>query len=223
VEGGGVARHHVRPIDEEGDPPEAFRLTLGEESVLGDIKADQLGVLLGPDTAHRLQRERVGHARETEMFGIERVLFSGQNSAIHHDRLQLQPVAIEPKRGGLVRRLWIAPQDQPRANPRVVLEQRHVEIDARDEERGRGVILEVNGLRCWRQHPHVLPPGRAAGIRPDECGHGERNGRGRRGAHELASRQPGFDHVSVLEQRISGLQPSHTAPSAFSGLRSLSG
>ena len=157
------------------------------------------------------------------MLGIECVLFSGQNAAIHHDRLQLQPVAIEPKRSGLVRRLWIAPQDQPRANSRVVLEQRYVEIDARDEERGRSVILEVNGLRCWRQHLHLLPPGRAAGIGPDECGRGERNGRGRRRAHELAPRQPGFGHVSVLEQRISSCSRVTRPPSAFSGLRSLSG
>ena len=64
-DGGGVARHHVRPVGKEGDAAEALGLALGEEVAAGGVEAGQLGVLLRRDLASRSATGTVRHRRRS--------------------------------------------------------------------------------------------------------------------------------------------------------------
>ena len=62
-----VARHHVGPVDEPGDAPEALRLALRDEAVLRRVEAFELRVLLRDDARDGLERERIGDVAQREL------------------------------------------------------------------------------------------------------------------------------------------------------------
>ena len=151
--GGRVARHHVGPVDEPGDAPEALGLALGDEAVLGGVQAFELGVLLRHDPRHGLEREGIGHLGDRELvFGH---LVRNRLSVQRHGN-QLELVSVQHQRAGRV-----AADLELRAHQRVVFADVDVEVDRVDPKRRRGVILEVDCAGLGLFHPPILGRGGA--------------------------------------------------------------
>ena len=156
-----VARHHVGPVDHVRDAPEAFRLALGEESVLRSEKAHQRRVVPRADAHSGVERERVGHVGDGQMRIVERVLARVERPAIERHRLQRQPFAVEHERRGSSGGGAIAANRQSRAHVRVIVANVEVELDRVHQKRRRLVVLEVDGLGGGFAHGSV-PVTRAA-------------------------------------------------------------
>ena len=96
-----ISGQHVGPVGEEGDPPEALGLALGAEHSAGCVEAHQLGVGGGIDLDLGLDGRRVARDVDDE---LRRLRYGCGRLAVHLDRDQLEPVAIEPQRPVRARR-----------------------------------------------------------------------------------------------------------------------
>ena len=96
------------------------------------------------DAYDGLERERLGHRRNRQVLRVERVLGGGERPAVDGDRFERELVAIERERHARVFRRRVAPDRERRTDAGVVLVEVEVEIGGRDQERGRGVVLEMD-------------------------------------------------------------------------------
>jgi len=147
-----IARHHVGPVDEPGDAAEALGLALGDEAVLRRIEAFELRVLLRHDARHRFEGERIRHIVHGECFRRD-VVARGRRVHAHRDELEL--VAVEHQRA-----FTQASDGQLSLNKGVIFSNVDVELDGRDTECGRSVVLEVNRLGVGFAHARILSAAR---------------------------------------------------------------
>ena len=152
VDGIGVARHHVRPVDEPGDAAEALRFALGEKAVARCVQALESGVLLRPDARNRFQREALGHPGNAEALLAEHVFPRRQRPAVERHRHQLDLLAVEQQRRAGVGSLRVSRERQGRAHQRMVFADIDIESNGRDQEGRRGVVLQKNSLGCGFAH-----------------------------------------------------------------------
>ena len=116
-DGGGEARHHVRPIGEVGDATEAFRLALGEETAVRRIKSGQFGIVLRRDPRLDFQRAGIRHVRNDQLAVLDMVAVGTKLRTIQRKPHQRNVLAIERKRRITIAS-GIAPHRETRAHPR---------------------------------------------------------------------------------------------------------
>ena len=92
-----VLRHHVGPVEEIRDAPEAFRLALGEEPALRGVQSHELGVPARPDAAQDLERAALGDLRDRQVLLVERVLARRKRAAVQRHRLELKLLTVDPE------------------------------------------------------------------------------------------------------------------------------
>ena len=152
MDGGGVARHHVGPVEEEGDAPEALRLALGEVAVLGGVQPHQLGVRFRADADHRLQRELVRHIVQGQMLVVQVVAARSERLAVDLYGFEFQLVTVQFQRCTWIGRFGVAVNGKSCFDTRDVLLQVDIDVDARNQERRRCVILQVNSSGGGCEH-----------------------------------------------------------------------
>ena len=109
---------------------------------MGTVEAGQAGVRVGFDADDGLQREGIGNVGDGQrircrgkrhFFAVDRNTQRFQFLAIEHQRLRGNGrVAAHRQRGG---------------DGRATTFNDEIEVDAIDQEGGRGVVLEIDGLR----------------------------------------------------------------------------
>jgi hypothetical protein len=152
----GVARHDVGTVDEPGDPPEALGLALSEVAVLRRVQPGKRGVRSRVDATHGLEDELLGDFGDRQALGFERVFTRLQRAAVERDRFHLERLTVEHERRGRAERGGIAAHRQARHNTRVVVEDRDVELDRRNQKSRGRVVLQIYRVRRGVVHG-VLP------------------------------------------------------------------
>jgi len=142
----GVFRHHVRTIDEVGDPPEAFGLHCVKKP-LSRVQAHEGGVLARLDSARRFQHRNAAAPRDGEMRVVQAAVVARATSCVERRRLESSSSASEDQRRARIEPLAGCGQGQARSERACDPRQFDVEIDGVDQERGRRVILEKGDLR----------------------------------------------------------------------------
>jgi len=159
VDGGGVARHHVGPVEEAGDAAEALRLALGEIAGAGRIQPFEPGVVFGVDEALGLQREGIRHLRDDQPGGRHAEGIGRERPAVQTNGNELDVLRIEGERRVRRGRGGIAPQRELCPHPGALVAKVEVQIDLVDQEGRRRVVLQADGAGSGFAHLRV-PCGR---------------------------------------------------------------
>ena len=158
AQGHRVAGHDVRPVQEIGDAAEALGLALGEERVVADVQAHQLGVLGRRAGGEDLQLERVGALGQVLQHKLAAVHFERAARAVEHHAGQIQLVAVQAK--GLRRQLGIAAQAHAVEHAGLDGVEVEGEIDGVDPVRGWTVVFAagcLGGARGISKQHRVSP------------------------------------------------------------------
>ncbi len=139
-----VDGQHVRPVGEEGDPSEAFRLALRRVDAGGLVEAHQLRVLRRRHLRHERQGEgiparQVGNRQRRGVLHVEVAL---QDDAVDVDPLQRHLVAVEHQRR-VRRHPRPPPERQRRHHFRALRVEAEREVDAIQDEVRRAVVGEM--------------------------------------------------------------------------------
>ena len=148
LDGGGEARHHVGPVEEIGDAPEAFGLALGAVHAAGAVKTLQRGVVLRDDAHLRLEREALRRSEQGERLAVEGVFVLRERAPVNGHRNELQALPVQAQRAGLRPGGRVAAQGQRgphagRAGPQV-----HRQVDGVDEKDRGLVVLQADAAGC---------------------------------------------------------------------------
>ncbi len=142
-----VAGHHIRPVEEIGDPAEAFGLALGAEIAARHVEAGELGVALGRNAGLDLEGECVGRLLDDQPALLRQSIAVGaERLAVEPQCNQLQRLAVEMQRRVRRRCGRVAADRQARPDPGVPGAELEGEIDRVDQKIRRPVIGEPDRL-----------------------------------------------------------------------------
>ena len=147
----GVGRRDIRVVEKPCDTAETLRLALREIAVLGAVKAREARVLFGLDADDGLQREGFRNVGDGQrIFGRQKWHFL----AVDRNTQCFQVIAIQHQR--LCGNGRIAAHRQRRGDGRAAGFNDEIEVNGIDQERGRGVVLEIDRLGGIGFHCGVL-------------------------------------------------------------------
>jgi hypothetical protein len=137
-----VARQHIRPIREESNTAKALGLALGAQDTARGVEPHQLAVLFGLDLDQGRDFRFIGIDRDNEPIVLQPPNPAFQGLAVAFDLDQLQPLAVEAQRFGMIA---VAHDLQPRADQRLCRIEPEIERDFRYEPVGRAIVFAADG------------------------------------------------------------------------------
>ena len=157
-------REHVGPIEIVGDAPEAFGLALRAIGRARPVEPHQCGVRGG--VQHGLDREDEGPARrrvDHQTVGGGEACREVEIDAVERDRGRDEFVAVEDE-GRVGASGGVRTHPQHRADACRGRMKDDVEVDRVDQEVGRAIVREADGLALVAAHRHVPFKGRRASV-----------------------------------------------------------
>ena len=149
----GIDGEHVGPVDEVGDPAEAFGLALGAIGPARAVEAGKGGVRVRIANGHDFKGEGLGRNRGDGERGFrEGVVLRRQTLSVQREALQRQSFAIEHERAPPRRHFRVGPHLKLCGNARFDRIEREVEVHLLDEIGGGCIVFEQFGLASGLVH-----------------------------------------------------------------------
>ncbi len=138
-------RHHIGPIQVEGDLAKAFRLALGTKHAPGLIEPLQGRVVLGLESHLGVKPELLAHGPlDTQNFAVVAVFAGLQRSAVDCQGADLQVGSVQFERGPGIDAVRIAAHVECRSHKRAFLAQLHGQLGAVDEKIRHLIVPKVD-------------------------------------------------------------------------------
>ena len=162
----GVAGHHVRAVQEVGDTAETLGFTLGEERVVADVQAHQLGVFSRAAGGEDFEVERAFFCRrQVVQHQLAAVELERCALAVDQHACQVQLVAVQAQ--GLNGHIRVAAQRHLVEDAGFCRVEVEAELDRVDPERRGGVVRTVDhrGLSFTHEQHGGSPKSSIARVR----------------------------------------------------------
>ncbi len=153
-------RHDIGTVEIESDLPEAFRLALRAEHLLGDEQTFQGGIRSGIDVVFDADDKLpvLRHLGDGQCLRPLLVLPCSQIVAIQGDTEQRQALAVQHQAGVLSLALRIARHGQTGDDAGLLLIQIEMQIDAANQILRRRVIAQIDGTGIRFSHVQASIP-----------------------------------------------------------------